>query len=269
LEEHAAGPKPGSLKDEAAERLRQLEAEVQRLKEQMAAPAASEEAAAEGVPEPAPEEEEEPRELTPGEQAELESLIKQAQLARIRKQGQTATDLMKKAAAIAPSSPVVLEALGDDLAARGMYQLAKDAYAKAKKYDPENVALDRKHGEAVYFSDARAAGMMLSFQDENFASGSASIWLSLFAPGVGQMVRGKWVKGTIIFAGFLISLAILALMRTGDPKQTQDAKFSMLVPLGAAFGFWIWGFLDSQVSAKGVGKRQINRPRPPVDLPFE
>ena len=274
MEDDAPRPEPGGLepsrppegkpaKETSADRLRKLEEEVAKLKADME-PEAPPEAEEEGEPEGPP------RELTAAERVELDNLVKQAQLAKIRKQVSVATDLLKKAAALAPRDPIVLEALGDDLMDRRIFKAAKEAYGKALKQDPTNVALDKKYGQAVYESDVRAATFSMDMPDGPVASSNASMFLAIFLPGSGQMVRGKWAKGLFILVGFLVSLAVVIVMYSGDAKKTQQDKFLYLIPIGSAIIFWVWGFLDASIGGKGKGPRPpIDRPKPPVDLPFE
>lgn len=273
MEDDAARSEPGidpvsQDGGDAAEKLRQLEEELARLKEQIAG-SEDQSRTKEPVSEPAASEQEPPeqRPLSADEQAEVEALVKQAQLAKIRKQNSVATKLLKEAAEKAPRSAVVLEALGDDLMERKMYNGAADSYGKAVVLDPANVALERKHADAIYYG--QAAGLGLELEDDTLASPRARIFLAAILPGVGQMVRGAVAKGALIMGGFVISLIVTGVIKAeNDKRPTPENRFLFILPLAFALVFWMWGILDASAGRK-EGPRRIDRPKPPVDLPFE
>lgn len=287
MEDDAARPEPGEVdppppprpsegEGEAADRLRQLEEEIARLKEQIAPPAPDTHGSdgsdqPPSPPAPSPQEGRggSPEPLTPEQQAELEAILKQAQLARIRKQPSVATKLLKEAAEKAPGSPLVLEALGDDQMERRVYNAAATSYEKALKLAPDNIALEKKHADAIYHT--HAAGIGLDLADDNFASPKARIFLAMILPGVGQMVRGAWAKGLIIMGGFVVALIVTSIVRGATARAaSSDAKFAFAIPLAVALAFWLWGIIDASAGAKSAPKAmRLDRPKPPVDLPFE
>lgn len=283
MEDDAARSEPGiepvlpatEYGGHAAEKLRQLEEEIARLKKQIEPGAMARTDVAEQQDRPlqtdkadvSDQSEATQTVLTPQEQAEIEALVKQAQLAKIRKQNSVATKLLRQAADRAPGSVIVLEALGDDLMERKMYNGAAETYAKAIELDPANVALERKHADAVYYG--QAAGLGLELEDDTLASPKARIFLAMILPGIGQMVRGALVKGAIILAGFVTSLVVMGMMYSTQEKGSAlGGKFGFVIPLAFALIFWLWGILDASAGRKDAPHR-IDRPKPPVDLPFE
>ncbi|MFY9233390.1 MAG: hypothetical protein WAO58_02920 [Fimbriimonadaceae bacterium] len=290
MEDNAARPEPGEVipsepplpavhrgEGDAADRLRQLEEEIARLKEQIAPPPTpsplagtihpeSGEGEPDGTDAAHPLQEDQP--LTHEQQVEIEALIKQAQLARIRKQPSLATKILKEAAEKAPGSALVLEALGDDQMERRVYNAAATSYEKALKLAPDNIALEKKHADAIYYT--HAAGIGLDLADDIYGSPKWRIVIAMILPGVGQMVRGAWAKGLIILGGFVGALIVTSIVRGLTAKGTSsDARFAFAIPLAAALAFWLWGIIDASAGGKGPPPPKLDRPKPPVDLPFE
>lgn len=271
MEDHAAQPGPDGVDPE--ERLRALEDEIARLKESLKVddakkppPNDNEEGAVE-LPAASDETAEEGAKPDPAAIAEAENLIKQAHLARIRGQRSVASRFLKEAGEKAPGSAIVHEAIGDDYMERKMYKGAEEAYAKALALDPENKALDRKYGDAVYFSQAAGLGLDLGDAD-SFASPKAAIWIAILLPGVGQLVAGKIGRGIIIMVGFVGGLILTKIV--SDATAKSDTKYLFIAPLAAALGFWLWGIVDMMSKSKAPSPRApISKPKPPVDLPFE
>lgn len=58
---------------------------------------------------------------------------------------------------------------------------------------------------------------------------SVPLLASLVLPGVGSMINGETRKGGVIFAGFLVSIALSVV----------------LLGIIGMFGFWLWGLIDA------------------------
>ncbi|CAN5661808.1 hypothetical protein BH11ARM2_BH11ARM2_16850 [soil metagenome] len=226
------------------------------------------------------------REPTPKEKEEADRLIALARLERNRGNKPKATDLMKQAADLAPGSAAVLEALGDDLAERKQWKEAKEAYAKAHAVEPKNVGIERKLAQAALrgvgmgsIEDQLRAGLSDStFLNESdaVAGRTAAIAMSAFLPGLGHIILGKTATG----AGILTTWAILGIwltlerkdlaglieMATGGGQHTPNLL--VLVPLFAMAILWI-GTLNSLKGRNTVARSKVDRPVPPVDMPFE
>ena len=211
-----------------------------------------------------------PEQLTPERQAQIEGLIQQAQVARIRKQSQEVTKLLQDALAVAPHSPQVLELLGDDYLERRQYKAARDVYRRAVRLDPHNVGLERKLANvALKLEEANILLLGQSLEAaESAASARAGVFLSAMVPGLGQMAAGRYVKGGVILAGFLLA-ALIGWRMLGERAQQVNPSYTFAIPLVVAAMFWLWGIMDASTSGRQPRARLTDRPRPPVDLPFE
>ncbi len=229
-----------------------------------------------------------PEPPTDEEAKQAENLIRQSMLEKRRNNVNGATDLLKKAAAIAPGSPVVLEALGDDLVARNLSKQARKAYATALKLDPKNVGLERKYAETVLkttttmsVEDQLRYGMSdsLFITGEDAVAGlTAARLLSAIIPGVGQMVIGRNVKGGILIGLWALLIAIVCLWNK-DFKSLMiyiegkggAPNIKILFPLIGMLAVWITSMVDlgGSNSKTVVRNKMVDRPKPPVDLPFE
>jgi TM2 domain-containing membrane protein YozV/predicted negative regulator of RcsB-dependent stress response len=232
-----------------------------------------------GPPPPSPTDE---------EAKQAENLIRQSMLEKRRGNVNGATDLLKKAAAIAPGSPVVLEALGDDLVFRNLSKQARKVYSTALKLDPKNVGLERKYAETVLKTTTTMSvedQLRFGMSDSLFITGedavaglTAARMFSAIIPGVGQMVLGRNVKGGILLGIWALLIAIVCLWNK-DFKTLMiyiegkgpAPQIKILIPLIAMAGVWITAMADlSGSNSKAAARHKIiDRPKPPVDLPFE
>ena len=180
-----------------------------------------------------------------------------------------------------------MEAMADDLLERKQFKQAKLLLKQAHTLDPKNVGLDRKYAELVLRGSGNySIENQLRYGDDLLMSSEdqvAGVWaarlLSSFVPGVGQMVVGRTVKGICIFLGYVISFAIIAIWQdafkeflTGLYKpHAHSGNFFMVVPLLGVIGTWIYAMVDlGGQKAKAVTRQhKVDRPAPPVDLPFE
>lgn len=218
---------------------------------------------------------------TPEELHEADLLIQRAMLEKRRGNNQASSDLMKKAAEVAPGAASVLEAVGDDLLERRQYGAALEAYRSAHRADPSNVGIERK------FASLSSKGMAnLSIEDqlrmgtsdsifiqrgESIGNPKLAIALSIMIPGSGQFVMGASKKGATIFFVWLVSLVLFGVMATFIKHEPKTIPLVSLFPAAVAVVTWLAGVADASSMAKGSGGRPQppNRPPPPVNLPFE
>jgi tetratricopeptide (TPR) repeat protein len=225
---------------------------------------------------------------TPAESDKAEQYVRQSMVEKRRGNAVAATDLLKKAADAAPGSAVVLEALGDDLASRKLMKQAREAYDKARKLDPKNVGLERKYALTVLGSTTTMTveqqllyGMSDSFlltSNDNVAGIWAARFLSVMLPGLGQLVVGRTTKGIVLLSIYVVSFGLIAiwhkdfelLMRYARGAQTPP-NFRILIPIIAMVADWFTslGDLASGQNRESARHTKTDRPKPPVDLPFE
>ncbi|MGV3617167.1 MAG: hypothetical protein ACO1SV_17715 [Fimbriimonas sp.] len=259
-------------------RIGQIEAELPAEPVEKPTTATVESPSAEEAPPPTPP--------TPAEAEAAEGFIRQARVEKMRENRQAATDYLQKAADIAPGSPTVLEALGDDLAERRKMAEACEVYKRAVALDPKNVGLERKYGEAVLA--VQMAGslddqMRRNLSDSAFltredqiASLPVAIILSAVIPGAGHLVLGQTAKGGAILAGWILcgiwllsmfgELAKLFAFAGGGSSQPN---LVVLVPLLIMAILYISTLASLKSIAQNATRKPAERPRPPVDLPFE
>lgn len=227
--------------------------------------------------------------LLPPTQEQLDradGFIRQAQVEKMRGNKQAASDLLKKAAEAAPTSPAVLETLGDNAIERRNYKEARAAYEKALKVSPKSIGLERKHAAAVLNSQSALTiedQLRLGMKDSVFitadditANRKAAMILNAFAPGVGQIAVGQTTKGIVYLAIWIVCIASIVLLRGDLSEMTksiagQPAHPSMVVLIPALVGLVV--YFVALIGLKGGdashAAHKVDHPRPPVDLPFE
>lgn len=281
MENDATRPEPDELEsthpEDVAERLKQLEEEADRLrrqlKEQEEARAAEEAAHAKAK--------DEPKKPTPPEHLEAaERLVRQAHVAKSRQEHAKALDLLKQAEQLAPDSVLVLVELGDHYAAKNRWKEAQAAYGRATRLDPSNVAIERKYAEAVLKANLPLDvlyGMRKGTPEEQVANANVAAIISFLLPGAGQMVLGNTYKGIAFMAVWLVSWVVAILMPNGISglvaialnQPNAPVNLLVLLPLALALLMNLAAMYDAKAVAGQTRRQKIERPKPPVDLPFE
>jgi tetratricopeptide (TPR) repeat protein len=219
------------------------------------------------------------------DQAEAaERLIQLARVEKMRGNKQQVRELLEKAAQAAPTSPSVLELLGDDFAERKQIGKALAYYRRASKHDPTNVSLERKIAMAALGIDESGSldrqmqaelGGRLDDSATPMASKNAALLISIFLPGLGHIVLGQLTKGWITLGIWCISLA-WAITMGGDIAKLgsmvvggrSQPNMIVLIPIFVMAITYFVTLADFR-GAKAAARKPVVRPRPPVDLPFE
>lgn len=218
---------------------------------------------------------------TPQQLAQAEQLVREARVEKMRGNTRGAGDLLKKASEVAPGAPAVLEVLGDDLLERKQYEQAKKAYRQAWKLDPKNVGLERKYAIIVAQMDVIGSiddQMRMNLSDSPFSEadaraslGAATLYTALL-PGLGHIVLGKKVGFVILGVWVLGGLWLfsryedLARLMKGD---LSAGSVAVLLPLAVMVTIYIGTLASLKSQKKQAVRKPIERPMPPVDLPFE
>lgn len=216
-----------------------------------------------------------------------EALVRQAKVERMRGNRQAASDLLRQATEVAPTAPALLETLGDDAMERHNYKQARQAYERAMKVSSKNIALERKHAEAILKAESGLSvedQLRLGLTGSPFISGedmkasrkSATI-LNAFFPGLGQLALGQTTKGAILIALWVLCLVGIVLLR-GDftalmqtvftGRSDQKPTLLVLLPIFLALVVYVGALADLKGTEK-EGIHKVDRPKPPVNLPFE
>lgn len=219
---------------------------------------------------------------SPQTQAKAENLVRQARLASSRGQKEIARKLLQEASEVAPNSPEVISALAEAEYAQSHFKTARDLYKRAAETDPANPHYERMYGECVLrvTEIENPALFVASPEFESFASGKKAIYISLFLPGVGQIVTGKQRTGIAMLACWIIGLVLLLVIPNGlagvfgilgIKKNGAIMPFNpfMLLPIGMIFVAIIWSVADAAQSSPSAVSRTVEKPVPPVDKPFE
>ncbi len=221
-----------------------------------------------------PEAAAEPEPIVPPSPAQLEkaeNLIRQAAVAKMRGDTVGADKLLQEAQEAAPTSPTVLEAIGDDYIARGQKAKAMQVYKQAFTIDPKAISAERKYAELVLHIKGITDPMMFMENADSgtFASGKAAVILSLLVPGLGQYALGYRWKGVAFFAVFVICwvilLAVPGMLSSltglfGGKSQVNPLAFLFLFPATVAH---LWSMFDATAEAKRMTPLKIEKPTPP------
>ncbi len=209
---------------------------------------------------------------------DAERLLRQARLAQTRGQRQSAADLYRQAAAAAPADPSLLAAAGEGLLELRRTQEAKQLLERAKGLAPDDPSVERAYAKAVLAAaEGDWAGFSQGAAGIDYASAKSATILTLLLPGLGQLVVGQASKGAMLLAGWLVCLVVAVLIPNGLGGLARmmlgqlSAPVNMLVllPLGGMFVFWLSAVYDMNAQAKKAKPGRPERPKPPVDLPFE
>lgn len=218
-----------------------------------------------------------PVEPDPPEKVEAaEKLIQQAKVEQLRNNLVRVRELLEEAMRTAPNSPAVLELIGDDYAARKQQAKAMAAYRRASQIDPRNVQVERKLASMALALDGTVATRMnLDESAIPMASHRAALLLSLFLPGLGHIVVGQKSKGWIILGAWCVFLAWNILMGADIAKLgsvviggKSQPNMIVIVPILGMLITFIYALADFK-KPKEFERQAVDRPKPPVNLPFE
>lgn len=212
------------------------------------------------------------------ERAEL--LLRNARVAAQRGQKEIAEKLIDEALGLAPGSAEVQGALAESLVARKQLRKARDTYRLAMQLDPKNPEWERRYGELVLEielpPDLRTLGGRSDA--EVAASGKTAALLSVFVPGLGQIVTGQVAKGAAMLGLVVLGWVWATSVPNGlsglgsllGASRGNAAEFNgiVLLPLFIAIGTHIWAITDASARSKVLAKKTIERPKPPVDMEF-
>lgn len=202
-----------------------------------------------------------------------ESLIRQANLAKIRGLLDQYEKTIHEAVELAPGSTFVQEALGDLYLSQRRVRNAKDAFHLAFQLDSTNASAERKYGEAVLAVQLALDPNFLSQPaDDSLASGRAMLLMSFLVPGLGQIVQGDTRKGYGLLAAWSLGIFFAVIDRRNLQglmsligKRGPEFNPVILIPLGVSLIAWIWAVSDASSRSKAIEVKKIMHPVPPVD----
>ncbi len=219
-----------------------------------------------------------------------EEIEKEVRLARAHLAGErkpAARDILARLEKSAPQNVLVLELKADFLLMNKDFRNALPLLEKAHKIDPKNAPLEKKLAEVAMRSATIGSiddQMRVGLSDSPFladgdikASATAATVCSVFLPGLGHFVSGMTTKGIVyltIWLGTIVPWSILVggeLKRINGNMHNFNPSMVMIV-LGfiAAMDYFVALFECAALGKSSGGKRPvIERPKPPVDLPFE
>lgn len=228
--------------------------------------------------------EEATNELT-DEEIERDVRLARAHIAGDRKPA--AREILSRLEKSSPNNVLVLELKADFLLINKDFRNALPLLEKAHKIDPKNAPLEKKLAEVALRSAMIGSiddQMRMGLSDSPFladgdlkASATAATVCSIFLPGLGHFVTGMTTKGivyVVVWLGTIVPWSILVggeLKRINGNMHNFNPSMVMIV-LGfiAAMDYFVALFECAALGKGGGGKRPpVDRPKPPVDLPFE
>jgi tetratricopeptide (TPR) repeat protein len=210
---------------------------------------------------------------------ELERLLAQANLHRLRGQLLEAEDTCRKALELNTSDVIIREMLGDVLIDAGKLQAALAEYRTALGYAPGKDSLEKKFAKATLgiADNARQKAMAqdMMFNPHKYAPrerNQAIAFFSGFIPGLGQLYNGDIIKSAVIFGSFLLFMLSYALLQQPYPEGIDNLQMFLYLTnplvqiMGVRFGLaYIYGLVDAPITAgKTVKKPAAKKPEPPA-----
>lgn len=181
----------------------------------------------------------------------------------------------------------LLEIEGDVATGRKRWKDAEKLYALAKDRLPGNIGVEKKHADAVFLASGmgtledqlRASESSTPILDTDaVARGGVATFLSFLFPGLGQLVMGQQVKGAAFLTVWVLAMTyvffhgrmIPGLLRViGIGGGGDDPSGLFVFALLVATVTMLLAVFDCATVAKRAPKPNTERPKPPVDLPFE
>jgi tetratricopeptide (TPR) repeat protein len=205
-----------------------------------------------------------------------ESLARQAMLAATRGDREGAWRLVGQALEADPESSLAHETSGDLLLGRKDAKSAQEAFQRAVALDPTNVSAERKLAEtALTVQMAAHPELFMEENDSSLASGKASVLLSFFVPGLGQLVSGEPARGAAFLACWILGVAGALLVPDGLAgigsligRRGPEFNPAIMAPLFLALAAWLAAIGEASARARVSEPIRIERPRPPVDKEF-
>ena len=228
------------------------------------------------------------REIAPAERRDYDLGVQRLRLLLTRLDWSGAEREVADLRAEYGDSGELLEAFGDVLVHRRKIKEALAAYTEAIARSPKNLGLERKHAETALATEGS-----LSIEDQLrtglggtpiidadvVARGGVATFLSLLLPGLGQIVLGRQVKGIAFLVAWGLTLLfilahgqmIVGLARTiGIGQGGTDPSGLFYLALATLLSIALIAVYDCAAITKTTGtKAPVDRPKPPVDLPFE
>ena len=111
--------------------------------------------------------------------------------------------------------------------------------------------------------------------DDALGSPKVATLISIFVPGGGQVALGQTVKGLAIMGVWALCVFFIFLMRQDVEALIRTSSgggrvnYLVILPILTAFILHISSIMGCASAAKRHERRTFDRPRPPMDLPFE
>lgn len=219
------------------------------------------------------------REATP---AEIETLIRHARAHFSADRKPALRQALSELDEVAPNHPDVLELKADQMIAAKDFVHAKPILQQALKLAPKSKSIEEKLALVSLkstFAGSLEDQLRMGLSDTPLltdgdikASPTAATIASALIPGAGHLFLGMSSKAAaymIFWFGSMIPLILLI-------KSTTDRLkgFELTMPMIFLAFIGLMTYMLALFECASVGKRQgkrkaIERPKPPVDLPFE
>lgn len=229
---------------------------------------------------------EEPIEEMPAQEVEKDIRLARAHFAGDRKPA--AREILARLERAAPNNVDVLELKADLLLANKDFKNALPILKKARQLDAKNVSIEKKLAEVAMRTASIGSiddQLRMGLSDSPFiaegdmkATPTVATLCSVLLPGLGHLVSGMTGKGVaylVIWLGTIIPFSIIVggeLQRIHGNMHNFNPTMPMIA-LGFVAGMdYFVALFECAALGKGqkMSKRPvIERPKPPVDLPFE
>lgn len=215
----------------------------------------------------------------PATEQEAERILAQANLQRMRGDHRAADVLIAKAYELAPGSAGVIQAQAEILVRTKQVKKAHELLSTGVKLHPDHAQLERMYAESVLRVHALADPMALlasveGADEASLASARTASVLSLFLPGLGHLVIGQKVKG-YVYIGIWTVCVVWALQVPGGLSSLfnmfggANLQIGVLPPVLIGGIIYVVAVSELAALSKRADLRKVERPKPPVDLPFE
>lgn len=208
---------------------------------------------------------------------EVERLLTQANVERVRGNFLTARRLLEQALQKAPERADIHELLGDVYKAVGDLSTALECYKKARELDPTRRSVEEKFASTLLEINPPAVPEEVPFLPKN---PTLAVILSALLPGAGQVYNEQWLKGIAMGTVALLSLGyflqfyhqirsttVMPTLSQVQQHMEQASVGEILLLLLAgllAFCMWTWSILDAYKTARKFQQQQQSQhPSPP------